>query len=657
MKHYMNKLVSLSLGVFTVMAVTAQTDNVAINPTAAPPDATAILDVNSDAATDPKGFLAPRMTRAQRLAIAAPPNALTVYQTNTFGGDEKGFWVYRGTQWERLAPGGAAWELSGTAGTIATTNYIGTTDNQPVVLRSNNVIRGTIGTGGELALRPNITNSGEKLQIDGAIKLSGTSATNDAGVIAWNAGIARHVGNVDGTPTGWKKLENPYDEIFNAAYTQTGAVTCGAGSSDIGPNLITTSTNSVTPFLAGTQRSRAQYLFRRNELDLGIAQLTDPTATSGLCPNEPINSIAVNITGWAGGAGNFISLLRVTIKHTSFNAMGNSFDDVIDPAAQCACWAPSGCQAGAPNNWPLPATTGWQTFNFTNPFIWNGTDNIIIDICYTRSTGAGAAIVTATNNLPFNATLHKWGAASSGSCGAPKAVVCGAPVVTSPAFPISGCGMIAASCGSANAVNTRPVFRFNGTVASAPPATVGSGDYVQYSGGISVEETPGWSNVTIPLPRFEGPGTVKAENGVYSGTTQLNDHVFDLYFDGRVASDEVDAFGNRRHLDVDEMVNYVEYNRHLPTMKGRKDWHRQGGFALDDLTNQIWMTAETQALYLVELNDQVDVLEMLATERALSNEEFDRLVIGIQGMKDITDGKKEQLIQLCKERVSPSTQK
>jgi hypothetical protein len=220
--------------------------------------------------------------------------------------------------------------------------------------------------------------------------------------------------------------------------------------------------------------------------------------------------------------------------------------------------------------------------------------------------------------------------------------------------------MIAASCGTAAATNTRPVFRFNGVVATAPPASAANADYVQYSGGLGIDSTPsppGWSTVLFPLPNFKGPGTIMAEKGVFSNGTRLNDHVFDLYFDGRVSSDEVETFGARRHLDVDEMVNYVEYNRHLPTMKGRQDWRRQGGFALDDLTNQIWMTAETQALYITELNDQVDVLEMLATDRPLSPSEFDHLKRGIQAMKDIPDGQKAKLIKLCEARVSPSTDK
>ncbi len=55
------------------------------------PDASAALDVT---ATD-KGFLMPRMTTAQRTAIASPATGLQVYDTDT-----KSFWSYDGAAWK-----------------------------------------------------------------------------------------------------------------------------------------------------------------------------------------------------------------------------------------------------------------------------------------------------------------------------------------------------------------------------------------------------------------------------------------------------------------------------------------------------------------------------------------------------------------------------
>lgn len=84
MKKYAGILL-LTLGF--CMASTAQ--NVGINTTT--PDASSELDITSSN----KGFLTPRMTEAQRNAIAAPATGLLIYQINA----APGFYVYDGTHW------------------------------------------------------------------------------------------------------------------------------------------------------------------------------------------------------------------------------------------------------------------------------------------------------------------------------------------------------------------------------------------------------------------------------------------------------------------------------------------------------------------------------------------------------------------------------
>jgi len=558
-----------------------------------------------------------------------------------------------------LVPGDAAWEFTGTAGTSPVTNFLGTTDAQPLIMRTNNIERGRITATGELLVGAPPSGSSEVLQVDGAIRLLGAAATTDAGVIQYNATTNRHEGNVDGTATGWVNLENPYNEVFNASFTQTGAITCANGTAQIPtptgttPFPVATSTNAnMTPIIANQQRHRSQYILRRDEVDLALAQLNNPNQTQGLCAGQPINSIGFFIDGWGGTPQNFAALFKVSIKHTAFNAFTATgpFDNSVDPAGQCGGFGPLGYNLGPIYSRPIPATVNWQTFTFSSPFIWNGVDNILIDVCYTRSVGSGIARMAVVNGLPYIASKSHYGPASVGACATPGVAGCGST------FPIAGCGM-SQSCTNGGAVNIRPEFRFNGVVASAPVPMASTGSYVQYEGGIVVEETPGYSLIGLPSVSFQGPGTVVAENGVYSNLSLLNDHVFDLYFDGRVAANEAELFGDRRHLEVEEMTNFIEEKRHLPTMKGRVDWIKNNGFSLDDLTNQLWVTAETQALYLTELNDQVDVLEMLSTDRPLSQEEFVVLKKEVALMPDLTDGKKEQLISTFASRVVSTIKK
>lgn len=63
-------------------------NNIAINPTGANAHPSALLDVSSTTG----GMLTPRMTEAERLAIAAPVNGLVLFQTD---GDQ-GFWYWDG---------------------------------------------------------------------------------------------------------------------------------------------------------------------------------------------------------------------------------------------------------------------------------------------------------------------------------------------------------------------------------------------------------------------------------------------------------------------------------------------------------------------------------------------------------------------------------
>ena len=62
---------------FFSLSVLAQ-QGVAVNATGNPPAASAMLDVQSTT----KGFLLPRMTQAQRLAISSPVNGLLVFDTD-----------------------------------------------------------------------------------------------------------------------------------------------------------------------------------------------------------------------------------------------------------------------------------------------------------------------------------------------------------------------------------------------------------------------------------------------------------------------------------------------------------------------------------------------------------------------------------------------
>ncbi len=86
-------LKSIAIAVFTATALNAQ--SVGVSATGTTPDQSAMLDVSSTE----KGFLAPRMSEAQRGAIASPAEGLIVFQTD---GADAGLWIYNGS-WVRLS--------------------------------------------------------------------------------------------------------------------------------------------------------------------------------------------------------------------------------------------------------------------------------------------------------------------------------------------------------------------------------------------------------------------------------------------------------------------------------------------------------------------------------------------------------------------------
>jgi len=78
-----------------LLSLHAMGQGVAFNDDGSNPDASAILDVKSTT----KGLLIPRMTQAQRTAIATPAEGLIVYQTDGV----KDFYYYNGTTWYPMA--------------------------------------------------------------------------------------------------------------------------------------------------------------------------------------------------------------------------------------------------------------------------------------------------------------------------------------------------------------------------------------------------------------------------------------------------------------------------------------------------------------------------------------------------------------------------
>src|SRR5688500_15216343 len=105
----MRRDLSLPFCLLITMFITynAVSQSVAINDNGAVAHPSAMLDVNVTAAAK-KGVLVPRMTSAERTAIAAPAKGLLVFDNTT-----SSFWYYNGVAWTPLSGSANYWTLSG----------------------------------------------------------------------------------------------------------------------------------------------------------------------------------------------------------------------------------------------------------------------------------------------------------------------------------------------------------------------------------------------------------------------------------------------------------------------------------------------------------------------------------------------------------------
>ncbi len=126
---------------FLLLTGNVRAQNIAINTDGSKANPNAIVDIKSST----KGLLIPRMTTEARLKIANT-QGLMVYDINT-----NSFWYNTGKSWqnmmisaEALSIADSAWLLTGNAGTVDGTHFLGTTDNVPLNIRVNNLKSGRI---------------------------------------------------------------------------------------------------------------------------------------------------------------------------------------------------------------------------------------------------------------------------------------------------------------------------------------------------------------------------------------------------------------------------------------------------------------------------------------------------------------------------------
>lgn len=125
--------------------------NIGINGSGATAHPSALLDVDDVSGGNNKGLLIPRipLTAINSAApVTSPATSLLVYNTASASTGTNavspGYYYWDGTKWVRFAFNASgsssfAWDLIGNNGTNPTVNFLGTTDAQDLVFRTNNI--------------------------------------------------------------------------------------------------------------------------------------------------------------------------------------------------------------------------------------------------------------------------------------------------------------------------------------------------------------------------------------------------------------------------------------------------------------------------------------------------------------------------------------
>lgn len=143
----------------------------------------------------------------------APTPGTIVYNTHTSAAGANqvtpGYYFYNGTVWEKITSGGTTnWSLTGNAGTTAGTNFIGTSDSQDLVVKTDNNERMRVEADGDVAIGTLAASNKLSVRHDqdgyGVMSVDNATAGGFSGIyFQQNTAYRGHIGHVNtgGTST------------------------------------------------------------------------------------------------------------------------------------------------------------------------------------------------------------------------------------------------------------------------------------------------------------------------------------------------------------------------------------------------------------------------------------------------------------------------
>lgn len=239
-----------------------------------------------------QGLLLPRLADTVAINALNPPNGMIIYLNA-----DNSLRLRSNGSWKKIADLGEAtanWSLTGNSGTNPATNFLGTVDGQPLVIRTDNAERLRVDATGNVGIGTNAPTA--KLNVDGTVKLQNLpTGTNELEVLVIAAD-----GSVSRRTISSSIFSNAIRAI-NGIERQTLSITAAASTTTDTvqvENRVADSTIAINlPVQNGSSGITKPYGFLTFD-DWGKIQSAIQTITIGAVANTPnAAGASINITG------------------------------------------------------------------------------------------------------------------------------------------------------------------------------------------------------------------------------------------------------------------------------------------------------------------------------------------------------------------------
>ncbi len=533
------------------------------------PAASAIMEIASTS----KGLLIPRMTVAQRNAIAAPATGLLIYQTNA----TPGVYMYNGIAWAQISAGKANSNLNNLSAVTAI--------NQSLLPGVTNNI--DLGSG---------TNMWKNLYIGSNAGISGNAQVGGTLGVTGNALFGSNVGIGTNTPT--------------SALEVAGQVTITGGTPGVG-KVLTSDANGLASWTtpgATPWSVSGNNIFNTNTANVGIGTTTPSVKLD-------VNSTSAYTARFNGGSSMYIGIFENNLYRGYIGSYAGNAADVDFGTG-------SGNTGGKVHltTQATPRLTidsiGQIGIGTTTPNaqidVFNNTVNRSLNIISSAANGQIANIQTTTVLNPANDLLQ----------------------LDLPAAQGTESQFIEASLGGST---TKFAVNSDGRVGIGGSALTGVGCYIQKgtdaapaSGGYLVTGLTAGANVSIDdneimarnngavsslfLQNNGGTLVLCANAGeVTIGTTTVATG-YKLSVNGKIISTEVrvDAKANwpdyvfntdHKLLPLEDLEASINANKHLPGIPSAIEV-KNGGILLGEMQTKQMEKIEELTLYMIQLSKE-----------------------------------------------------